>query len=146
MRSKTKIWRQGKWGPKNSPLPPYFTWVVEPNQVWLSWLSQLIKKRLKKNCFVLFLKKRDEIKNEWKKKIFLKIFKERRHQFQEKVNFEGRKDKFSKIIKSKGYHFSKKISNFKLRITNFKLQISNFKEEKIKSFSNDYKDQSRFSF
>ena len=42
-----------------------------------------------------------------------KIFKDRWHQFQEKVNFEGRKDKFSKIIKNKGSHFSKKISNFK---------------------------------
>ena len=51
-----------------------------------------------------------------------KIFKDRWHQFQEKVNFEGRKDKFSKIIKNKGSHFSKKISNFKFKVSNFKFQ------------------------
>ena len=42
-----------------------------------------------------------------------KIFKDKLHQFQEKFNFEGRKNKISKMTKNKGYHFSKKISNFK---------------------------------
>ena len=61
-----------------------------------------------------------------------KIFKDRLHQFQEKFNFEGRKNKFSNMTKNKGYHFSKKISNFK--------------KKKKKTFSMNYKNQSTFSF
>ena len=57
----------------------------------------------KKNCFYFFFK--DE-----KKK---KLFKDRWYQFQKNFNFEGRKNKFSRMVKNKGYHFSKKISNFK---------------------------------
>ena len=52
-------------------------------------------------------------KKKKKKENLSKIFKDRLHQFQEKFNFEGRKNKFSKMTKNKGYHFSKKISNFK---------------------------------
>ena len=54
-------------------------------------------------------KERDEIKKIKKKK----LFKDRWHQFQKNFNFEGRKNKFSRMVKNKGYHFSKKISNFK---------------------------------
>ena len=55
-------------------------------------------------------KKRDEIKKNKKNK---KLFKDRWYQFQKNFNFEGRKNKFSRMVKNKGYHFSKKISNFK---------------------------------
>ena len=110
----------------------------------MSFLSQLFKKKIDKIlCFVLFKKKKEEEKRN-------KLFKD--FQRQDDINFKSNsilkpeENKFSKMIKKKGYHFSKRkfqIPNFKLQISNFKFQMS---KKKKKSFSKDYTNQPKFFF
>ena len=51
---KKKRWRQRKREGQKFP-PLFFTWVAESTQVWLSFLSQLLKKKFEKIlCFVLY--------------------------------------------------------------------------------------------
>ena len=127
---KKKRWRQRKREGQKFPPPLFFTWVAESTQVWLSFLSQLLKKKFEKIlCFVLyfylFFFKKEEKRN--------KLFKD--FQRQDDINFKSNsilkpdENKFSKMIKEKGYHFSKR-----------KFQIS----KKKNLFRKNYKNKQGF--
>ena len=93
--------------------------------------------------FVFFFFRKQKNKKE---KTFQRFSKTVDINFNRNSILKQEENKFSKMIKNKGYHFSKRkfqIPNFKLQISNFKFQMS---KKKKKSFSKDYTNQPKFFF
>ena len=126
---KKKRWRQRKREGQKFP-PLFFTWVAESTQVWLSFLSQLLKKKFEKIlCFVLYFYFYFFLKEEKRNKLFKDFQRQDDINFKSNSILKPEENKFSKMIKEKGYHFSKR-----------KFQIS----KKKNLFRKNYKNKQGF--